>query len=451
MLRRVVFIGVWFVAMCFIALAPLRAFAYGVVPGGGAAWLHGTRTQAPHNIDQPTPQAAFQRLYPTVPFTGCTLQSEGTVSVDGHGVVPGRVYSCSGQNPGYGPITTLIQGAQIGAGGGCPQDATLTGGQCVCNNGFQPSSGQCVPTNCQAEAGGMGNTTLTWQGNTSSTCYRGCRMQCQVRGYQSSTGMSSCPGWAVFTTSESCQGAGNAGADAGTGAGAGTCPAGQCPGTVNGSQVCVPCNSTTNGPSTSASAPGGAASAPPIPNAPPGTTSSEQTTQCGGGQCTTTTTYRDQNGNTTGTRDERQDQPSFCRENPQSPLCRDSTISGTCGAVQCNGDAVQCAIAREQAARNCEFFAPTGPAVDAGVAAGAGHARPSGHPALAADAVALDFASNLDQTNRLAGSCPADIPLTLAGHSLLFRVSQVCAPVQQLGYLVVAVSLLAAAFIVFRG
>lgn len=50
------------------------------------------------------------------------------------------------------------------------------------------------------------------------------------------------------------------------------------------------------------------------------------------------------------------EQANFCRDNPESPMCRGSSISGTCGAVSCDGDAIQCAIAREQAKRGCEWY-----------------------------------------------------------------------------------------------
>lgn len=47
---------------------------------------------------------------------------------------------------------------------------------------------------------------------------------------------------------------------------------------------------------------------------------------------------------------------SFCASNPSTPLCKTSSWGGSCGAFACDGDAVQCAIAREQHTRNCALF-----------------------------------------------------------------------------------------------
>lgn len=43
----------------------------------------------------------------------------------------------------------------------------------------------------------------------------------------------------------------------------------------------------------------------------------------------------------------------FCGENPTLSICRNSTVAGTCGAVTCTGDAIQCATLRANAAMEC--------------------------------------------------------------------------------------------------
>src|SRR5690606_10865770 len=47
----------------------------------------------------------------------------------------------------------------------------------------------------------------------------------------------------------------------------------------------------------------------------------------------------------------------FCEENPNSPQCKESSFGGSCQAnFACDGDAIQCAIAKEQHIRACKLF-----------------------------------------------------------------------------------------------
>lgn len=53
----------------------------------------------------------------------------------------------------------------------------------------------------------------------------------------------------------------------------------------------------------------------------------------------------------------KQDKPSFCEENPNSKICQDdkkSTFTGSCPQSTCDGDAIQCAIARRQQQDACD-------------------------------------------------------------------------------------------------
>lgn len=224
------------------------------------------------------------------------------------------------------------------------------------------------------------------------------------------------------------------------------CGANQCPGTVNGQAVCVPCKGQQEqGPSSSASAPAGAASGAQ-------TGSSDTKTTCDGVSCTTTTTTKDANGNVTGTVDKTQKQESFCKENPQSSLCKQSSFGGACAATTCEGDAVQCAIAADQYKRNCQWF--DDPATDGlkqkGDAAMTGELQGGDHPANAATSQSVSFASTIDQTDRLGGGCPQDVVVTVLGKSITMPMSKACAPLQLVGQLAVAVTMLICAFIVFK-
>lgn len=345
--------------------------------------------------------------------------------------------------------TSVAQGSAIREETtGCGPNALILGAQCICQAGFERTGNACVPTNCQAVLNSVNGASLSWSGRSSMTCYQGCELTAAVFGYLSSTNTSSSEG-SLMRVSGVCSGQPTTGTNGGT-APAGSCPSGQCPGTVNGQAVCVACSLNTQGPGTAASAPGGAASAPPIAGAPAGATSSESTTTCAGGNCTTTIIYRFANGTEAGRREETKPETSFCSENPASPLCVQSTLAGACAAVACTGDAIQCAIARDQLARNCTLFDTPTTFSALGAAGATGDATPAGHPRAAGVSTSMDFSAVIDQTNRLTGGCPADVTLQVAGRSLVLGFSQMCSQLQMLGSIVVGFSMLAAAFIVFR-
>ncbi|WP_293779252.1 virulence factor TspB C-terminal domain-related protein [uncultured Oxalicibacterium sp.] len=46
---------------------------------------------------------------------------------------------------------------------------------------------------------------------------------------------------------------------------------------------------------------------------------------------------------------------SFCAKNPNLNVCKNSTVSGECESTSCEGDAIQCAILRQQRKIACEF------------------------------------------------------------------------------------------------
>lgn len=116
------------------------------------------------------------------------------------------------------------------------------------------------------------------------------------------------------------------------------------------------------------------------------TTRTNTETNCQNGRCTTTTTVtttvtNNATGATTTTSTNTsttQSQESFCKANPKAKLCGGSglpnvdgggsggggngeedpsSFTGACaGGFQCKGDAIQCAIAREQHIRACRLF-----------------------------------------------------------------------------------------------
>ena len=338
----------------------------------------------------------------------------------------------------------------------CPDGSSMigTGAQaiCACNNGFRPGTGsdagKCVQYTCPPSGSYSAQTEPDQLVNNAGDVL--CRGGCQ---WNPSTWKVGSDGkiWATWPFKASggfCPGVSNqdgstTGEKNSNNPAPVACGANQCPGQVNGATICVPCQKQqVEGPSSSASAPGQPASAPA------GTSSS---TSCDGVNCTTTTVTKDGAGNTVGSVSETKPQESFCRENPESPLCKKSSFGGSCAATACDGDAVQCAIAAEIHKRNCEWFDNPTELKNIGTQAMNGQAKPDGHPGNAAESSSVSFSSTIDQTDRLGGGCPSDFSVTVMGKSLTIPFASICDELQLLGSLMVGVCMLAAAAIVFRG
>lgn len=164
----------------------------------------------------------------------------------------------------------------------------------------------------------------------------------------------------------------------------GTKDPGKCngqPGTVNGVAVCLPYGEAEGDKKTNTTV-----------NSDGSKTKTETVTKCNGGQCTTTTTTTniDKDGNISGGGSSTSTVPQgdYCARNPASAVCKaldpskppgsgtggtggtgsgdggggdddtdKSSFGGSCGGGwTCEGDAIQCAVAREQHKRACELF-----------------------------------------------------------------------------------------------
>lgn len=244
------------------------------------------------------------------------------------------------------------------------------------------------------------------------------------------------------------------------------CKPGQVPavGTVNGKSVpyCAGADksvvtSTSQKDATSAaSSPAGASS---------GSKSETETksTTCSDGKCTTTTT---KSGSTDGgagaggtstsdTETKTESQADYCKENPAQPICKqdgDSFFGGSCGAFSCDGDAVQCAIAREQHQRNCQLFDDRTPLTEIGEgAAGAGN-RPSDHPGNNPDDIDVGARmAGVARENPFGDGCPRDFDLVVMGNVVTVPLSNACDVLKLMGEIAVAFAFIAAARIVMSG
>jgi hypothetical protein len=405
-----------------------------------------------------------------------------------------QLKSCQ-SNCGSPAEQTVIYASRTFTDVQCPTASTADParpGYCMCDSGYRPpggvvDGGSCVPFTCPPlsfpEAGYGPYATVEAAMAPVAVCMGGPSNAygCAARGTPKSA---KCVGsgsglqcWSVGTDMKTdpgdfCQGGNSIPDYAGTAPpGSPTsplpedenfppapCGAGQCPGTINGQQVCRACSGTTGDSSTTTKT-----------NPDGSTTTTTQTTTCDGEKCTTTTTTNTlpgtagtcngqpcaPSGTSDGQTQEEKPADDYCTAHPTSPMCEDkaSSFGGSCaassGSFSCEGDAIQCAMAREQYKRNCQLFEARTAMSDKGEAAVAAGDTPGDHPNAPANVaqVSMDFGSVIDQSDALAGGCPTDVTV---GQYVL-PLSKACGPLQMLGQLAVAVCLLAAAFIVFRG
>lgn len=126
----------------------------------------------------------------------------------------------------------------------------------------------------------------------------------------------------------------------------------------------------------------------------------------------------------------------------------DSVFGGSCEAgFQCDGDAIQCAIALEQHRRNCELFSPNdGSDTYASAMAGEDPGQVALDPANREE-VALD--SIIDDSSFLGGTCIEDRDFSVMGQTITIPLSSLCPYLDYMGMIVLAFAMLAAMRILF--
>ncbi len=273
----------------------------------------------------------------------------------------------------------------------CPANYTLSG--TVCNSNPDPAGTQgpslCIPATAKPQNGACYNGTL-YDYQTASN-------QFAIDGVQQWCGPAQSSGQPCTATTP------QAATSTPT-----SCPAGQVPGLINGQTVCLgagdsnPAQKVETTTMTTTNAQGQAT----------GTTSTTTTTTNTGTGSTVTTTTRNPDGTSTtqtqnaGPNTSKPDMERFCDQNPDASICKKSSWGGTCGAFACDGDAVQCAIAREMYQRDCTLFETQTSLSTLGnqVASGA-DPQASQNPALEANR----------QTTSLSGSISQDTFLSQGG------------------------------------
>lgn len=127
-----------------------------------------------------------------------------------------------------------------------------------------------------------------------------------------------------------------------------------------------------------------------------------------------------------------------------------SAFGGTCMAgFRCEGDAIQCAIAREQHRRNCALFVDKS---DESLLYDENKGKQGNQTNDLPGNETVSLSGRIDTSDALGGgSCIPDLNVTVMGQSISLPFSQICNSLAMLGNLLVAISMLLAARIIMRG
>lgn len=127
-----------------------------------------------------------------------------------------------------------------------------------------------------------------------------------------------------------------------------------------------------------------------------------------------------------------------------------SGFGGSCmSGFACEGDAIQCAIAKEQYARNCKLFDDTSAESDL---YNANKGKTGNQTGDLPGNETISLSGRIDTSDPLGGGgCIGDLSVTVWGHGVSLPLSNLCQYLAMLGNILVAVSMLMAARIVTRG
>lgn len=365
----------------------------------------------------------------------------------------------------------------------CPSGGTLVGNKCqvsACPSGSpDPTTGQCsapssctgdqkldpATNKCKCDSGKAYNGYTPATGSGALVCFNGCESQINnasnqyaVNGQQvwkgswNSTGAPCVAGMANGTPNPATTNPGSGSGSGGTGSGGGDgdtstkCPGNKVPGgTINGKVICI--DPSPSNPSTNI---GKSETDPDGPGSTPGTTITKKI-ECDGANCTTTTTTQNGDG-TSNTKTDKQDQKSFCESNPNLTICKDSeaTAGASCSAPPtCKGDAVTCAILKQQWTLGCMYEVETAEsATYSSAKAGTDGFDPD---KMRSNAAVVNVSNQFDTSHFLNSSCPQAKPITVMGQTVSLPFDASCEGAVWMGRVAVAMTLVMAAIIVIGG
>lgn len=212
-------------------------------------------------------------------------------------------------------------------------------------------------------------------------------------------------------------------------------------------------STTTGTPSSSSTTQGGTnvdGSTKPSTSGSSSSTTSQTYNSDGSVTSNTQSTTTNPDGSTTTSNESKtESMADFCKDNPTVNACvqRDQgTFSGSCDTgFTCEGDAAQCAIARETHRRNCELYKDD--SVLTSKFNEAKNDNGSTNPSATANVQAVHVPTSLDATSPFGGQCNQDVTINVAGSSVTIPFSAWCDVLNALGYLFLACAYISAAYI----
>lgn len=151
------------------------------------------------------------------------------------------------------------------------------------------------------------------------------------------------------------------------------------------------------------------------------------------------------------------DKYNLCKTNPTLSICRESSVSGTCGQITCTGDAIQCSTLRAAALMQCaqqkdidDLTASPQNALGSSILSGADPMKGDIETMLKGEEIDLSNAS-LDESGFLGGgSCLPNRTITVLGKPVQVDFAQLCTNIQPLRAVIMACAFLAAYMLVSR-
>lgn len=384
----------------------------------------------------------------------------------------------NGAYPGNSSVN--MYGAQM-----CPSNSTAAGSACTCNAGYIEQGGQCVkepekdPCDglaqlCSGSQGKSGAFSLSGKNiGVSFTCMSplsfganplpGCSKGCmgEVGGYptaiKSDSGTWTTQGIAKYsgaTCDPSVINDLNKQADPEFESQPNPEPSKppECTngyqGTVNGVSVCVPAKASS-----------GVVGTETKDNGDGTKTDTKTDVKCENGKCEvtkTSSTTNITNNTTVGTSSSTStvDKAAYCNENKTAGVCKDEngdnpdgtgSFTGNCNSgFQCKGDAVQCAIAKEQHRRMCQIF-------DDKSAETTLFNQSKGKEGIQRgdEGSPIDLAGRISTDSLIgAGSCMSDFQIQFMDRPVNVKLSNLCPYLEMLGNILVAVGMVMAIRIV---
>lgn len=368
----------------------------------------------------------------------------------------------------------------------CPANSSISGSQCICASGYVESGNSCIPEPdrdpCELLSGACeayGGKRQSWVKPGRSAGAWTCRRATAIGGFDMFPGCQmGCLGENVGMDTSMQDDSGNWFASGQAKMTGGTCdpavienlnksedpdydqnlepepsnePDPTCPngfkGSVNGVSVCLPPKASS-----------GITEMEEKDNGDGTKTNTKTQVKCENGKCEVTKTSTTTNTQTNTTVSSSSttttvDKAAYCANNSTAGVCKNEQgeeegngkFGGSCDAgFTCEGDAVQCAIAKEQHRRMCQLFDDKAPQLQL-------YDREKGKEGVqrGEEGEVIDLPGRISTDSLIgAGSCMADIQVQFMDRPLTVKLSSLCPYLEMLGNILVAVGMVMAIRIV---